>query len=160
MLATCIAEGNGLRLHLPGTGLSLLVRRKDFHAEARFEPFYGHSIGPSELRAFLPQWKTLQWKRVPTHALSAAECAAEDGGFYVNVQSEPGRARSHEELIAAFNGFMGGEEFPNAQCRTRTIGQLETFGHCLVQRRDCPFTMSLGGGLVCRHPSWRDFQAA
>ncbi len=160
MLATCTAEGNGLRVHLAGTGLSVLIRRRDFQPEARFSPFYGRSVGPAELAAFLPAWNTLEWKRVPTHALSAAECAAEEGGFYVNLQSEPGRARTHDDLISAFCGFMAGKEFPNAECRTRAIGELETFGHCLVARRECPFTMSLGGGLVCRHPSWRDFAAA
>ena len=45
-----------------------------------------------------------------------------------------------------------------AICRTRPIGEIQSFATCLVE---CPITcryvMGYGNGYLCKHPNWKDF---
>jgi hypothetical protein len=106
MLAMGSAEGNGLRVRVTKAGWSILLRRRDFAPEARFAEFYGKPVEPSALLRFLPMWEKLSWARVPEHLISAAECSAADGEFYVSIQADTGSGRSHEDVIEAFSAFM------------------------------------------------------
>ena len=43
-------------------------------------------------------------------------------------------------------------------CRTRPIGEIQSFATCLVNGPDrCKYVMEYGTEYICRNPNWKEF---
>ncbi|MEW6688355.1 MAG: hypothetical protein AB1452_04595 [Pseudomonadota bacterium] len=96
----------GLKIRPDGADWTILVRRNDFAPDPLFASLHGRRILAEDLAPLLPRLALLAWTEVPANILSQAESSARDREYQVSVRAEPGSAKTHAEVVAAFLDFM------------------------------------------------------
>ena len=106
-LGRVMAGDLGLEVSIPRQDWDFLLRRADLMPDARFARYHGTDVGSRDVAAFLPNWGSLRWLRVPDNLLSRSESCGIDELYQVNVKSLLlAVGRPHDELVAAFLRFM------------------------------------------------------
>jgi len=82
------------------------IRRVDGNTHSAFMSFHNKEVGPADAIGFIPNWNTIEWKRIADSPLSKSESYAEDIEFRVNVQAISSSKKSHQEVVGAFKKYM------------------------------------------------------
>ncbi|MDA8109675.1 MAG: hypothetical protein M0015_13755 [Betaproteobacteria bacterium] len=109
-VGTASSDLSGLRVKVMSEGWSFLLRRIDLRSDPGFSRYHGKNVQAGEIIRFLPNWRSLQWTRVPDNLLSCSESCAQNREYMVNVQAGSPSAMRHEDVIAVFLRFMSQAE--------------------------------------------------
>lgn len=97
---------NRLLCSLNDADWHFFIRRLDEEVHVPFSNFHKKEIKPSDLAKFIPNWRTLPWKKIKNSMAGKSESYAKDVEFELNVYSMEHGTKKHQDVIEAFLAFM------------------------------------------------------
>lgn len=98
--------GTSLELSSRGVQWSLSIRGVDGNNDARFLKHDGKPVTAEDIVAFLPNWQTIVWQRLPDSMFSQSASHAADLAYELDIAAVRDSALSHDDVINAFEAFM------------------------------------------------------
>jgi hypothetical protein len=96
-----------LSCDVEGEGFLFSVRRVDGTSDDKFFKFgQAKTIESSEVAAFIPEWRDLDWSTIPDSMLSKSESFAIGSKYRFNVRATEGSGLNHDAARSAFLAFL------------------------------------------------------
>jgi len=98
--------GTSLEASTPGGKWHITIRRADGRSDARFTAFNAKPVSAEAVSTFIPNWRTLVWRRIEDSMFSRGKSHAEAPDYQIAVSCTRDSSLSHEAVIREFEKFM------------------------------------------------------
>ena len=98
--------GTSLEAGTPGGTWHITIKRADGRSDARFTAYNAKPVSGEAVSKFIPNWRTLVWRRIEDSMFSRGKSQAEAPDYQIAVSCTRDSSFSHEAVIGEFEQFM------------------------------------------------------
>jgi hypothetical protein len=98
--------GTSLEAGTPVGTWHITIKRADGRSDARFTAFNAKPVSAEAVSTFIPNWRTLVWRRIDNSMFSQGKSQAEAPVYQIAVAGTRGSLLSHEAVMGEFEQFM------------------------------------------------------
>jgi len=98
--------GTSLEALTPGGTWHITIKRADGRSDARFTVYNAKPVSADAISTFIPNWRTLVWRRIEDSMFSRGKSHAEAPEYEIAVSCTRDSSLSHEAVIGEFEQFM------------------------------------------------------
>ena len=98
--------GTSLEAVSPGGTWHITIRRADGRSDARFTAFNAKPVSAEAASTFIPNWRTLVWRRIEDSMFAHGKSQAEAPDYQIAVAGTRDSLLSHEAVMGEFEQFM------------------------------------------------------
>jgi hypothetical protein len=98
--------GTSLEASAHGGAWHITIRRADGRSDARFTAYNAKPVSGEAVSKFIPNWRTLVWRRIEDSMFSRGKSHAEAPAYQIAVSCTRDSSLSHEAVIREFEAFI------------------------------------------------------